>query len=166
MRALVKTRAGPGLDLLQVPDPVPGPDEVVIRVEAAGVCGSDVARFVWTRNYDAGAAKAMTDDLPRIMGHEFAGVVDALGPDVTGVRVGDRVGVMNILGCGRCAACHRGMPNVCVERRTIGVLHLELETPAVHDDLDPSRTTRDDDRAACRRLVRCRRLATGRRLAT
>jgi L-iditol 2-dehydrogenase len=121
MRALVKTRAGPGLDLLQVPDPVPGPDEVVIRVEAAGVCGSDVARYVWTRNYEAGAAKAMTDDLPRIMGHEFAGVVDALGPDVTGVRVGDRVGVMNILGCGRCAACHRGMPNVCVERKTIGV---------------------------------------------
>lgn len=121
MRALVKTRAGPGLELLRVPDPVPAPGEVVLRVDAAGVCGSDVARFSWTRNYEAGGAKAMTRDLPRIMGHEFAGTVAELGPDVVGLRVGDRVGVMNVLGCGRCEACHRAMPNVCAERRTIGV---------------------------------------------
>ena len=57
MRALVKTRAGPGLELLRVPDPVPAPGEVVLRVDAAGVCGSDVARFIWTRNYEAGAPR-------------------------------------------------------------------------------------------------------------
>lgn len=121
MRALVKTRPGPGLDLLRVPDPVPGPSDVVVRVEAAGVCGSDVARYVWTRNYEAGGAKSMTTDLPRIMGHEFAGTVIEVGPDVRRVRVGDRVGIQNVLGCGRCEACRRGMPNVCAERRTIGV---------------------------------------------
>lgn len=121
MRALVKTRPGPGLDLLRVPDPVPGPAEVVVRVEAAGVCGSDVARYVWTRNYEAGGAKSMTGDLPRIMGHEFAGTVLEVGPEVRRVQVGDRVGVQNVLGCGRCAACLRGMPNVCAERQTIGV---------------------------------------------
>jgi len=121
MRALVKTKPGPGLDLLRVPDPVPGPGEVVVRVEAAGVCGSDVARYVWTRNYEAGAAKSMTDDLPRILGHEFAGTVVETGPDVRRVTVGDRVGIQNVLGCDRCEACRRGMPNVCAERRTIGV---------------------------------------------
>jgi threonine dehydrogenase-like Zn-dependent dehydrogenase len=121
MRALVKVRPGRGLELLEVPDPVPGPGEVLLRVEAAGVCGSDVARYVWTRNYEAGAAKAMTDDLPRIMGHEFAGEVVAVGSDVTTLQPGSRVGVTNILGCGRCEACHRGMPNICVERKTIGV---------------------------------------------
>jgi threonine dehydrogenase-like Zn-dependent dehydrogenase len=121
MRALVKTKAGPGLDLLRVPDPVPGPDEVLVRVEAAGVCGSDVARFVWTRNYDGGGAKAMTRDLPRIMGHEFAGTAIEVGAEVRTARPGDRVGVLNIIGCRRCEACLRGMPNVCVERKTIGV---------------------------------------------
>jgi threonine dehydrogenase-like Zn-dependent dehydrogenase len=121
MRALVKSRPGRGLDLVEVPDPVAGPGEVLLRVEAAGVCGSDVARYVWTRNYEAGAAKAMTEDLPRVMGHEFSGQVVAVGPDVETATVGDRVAVMNILGCGRCDACHRGMPNVCARRRTIGV---------------------------------------------
>lgn len=121
MLALVKTRAGPGLELLRVPDPVPGPSEVLLRVEAAGVCGSDVARYVWTRNYEAGGAKAMTQNLPRIMGHEFAGTVVEVGADVQRVQVGDHVGVQNVLGCGRCEACQRGMPNVCAERRTIGV---------------------------------------------
>jgi threonine dehydrogenase-like Zn-dependent dehydrogenase len=121
MRALVKSRPERGLDLLAVADPVPAPDEVLMRVSAAGVCGSDVARYAWTRNYEAGGAKAMTDDLPRIMGHEFAGEVVEVGSEVRTVRPGDRVGVMNILSCHRCEACHRGMPNTCVERRTIGV---------------------------------------------
>lgn len=121
MRALVKVRPERGLELAEVPDPVPASDEVLVQVSAAGVCGSDVARYVWTRNYEAGAAKAMTDDLPRIMGHEFAGRVVAIGSEVRAARVGDRVGVMNILSCHRCEACHRGMPNTCVDRRTIGV---------------------------------------------
>lgn len=121
MRALVKSSPGRGLDLLEVPDPAQGPAEVLLRVEAAGVCGSDIARYVWTRNYEAGAAKSMTDDLPRILGHEFSGQVAAVGSAVRSVAVGDRVGVMNILGCGRCETCHRGLPNVCAARKTIGV---------------------------------------------
>ena len=123
MRALVKTRPARGLELLEVPDPVPGAGEVLLRVGAAGVCGSDVARYVWTRNYEAGGAKAMTADLPRIIGHEFAGTVEALGPaaDAGPPAVGDRVVVQNILGCWRCDECLRGMPNLCVDRRTLGV---------------------------------------------
>lgn len=123
MRALVKVRPARGLELLEVPDPVAGPGEVLLRVGAAGVCGSDVARYVWTRNYEAGGAKAMTADLPRIIGHEFAGTVEALGPGVdrAAPALGDRVVVQNILGCWRCEECQRGMPNLCVDRRTLGV---------------------------------------------
>lgn len=121
MKALVKSRPARGLDLLEVPNPVPETGEVLIRVDAAGVCGSDVARYVWTRNYEAGAAKAMTDNLPRIMGHEFAGTVVELGPGIRTVAIGDRVGVQNVLGCWRCAECERGLPNLCRERGTLGV---------------------------------------------
>jgi threonine dehydrogenase-like Zn-dependent dehydrogenase len=121
MRALVKTAPRRGLDLLEVDEPVAGPSEVVVRVAAAGVCGSDVARYVWTRNYEAGGAKSMTADLPRIMGHEFAGTIVAAGSEVRRFGVGDRVGIQNVLGCGRCEACRRGTPNICADRRTIGV---------------------------------------------
>jgi (R,R)-butanediol dehydrogenase/meso-butanediol dehydrogenase/diacetyl reductase len=55
------------------------------------------------------------------MGHKSSGIVAALGSGVTGFEVGDRIAIQNILGCGRCEACHRGMPNVCDYRRTIGV---------------------------------------------
>lgn len=121
MRALVKSKPGRGLDLVDVPDPVPRPGEVLIRVGASGVCGSDVARYVWSRNYEAGAAKDMTRDLPRILGHEISGLVVELGPKVSTINEGDRVAVQNILGCWRCGSCRRGMPNVCDTRRTIGV---------------------------------------------
>lgn len=121
MKALVKVRPEHGLDLLDVPEPVAGPGEVVIRVEAAKVCGSDIGRYQWTRNYADGAAKAMVHDLPRILGHEYSGTVVTVGPDVTTVREGDRIAVCAMLGCGRCPACDRGLPNVCRDRKTLGV---------------------------------------------
>ncbi len=121
MRALVKTRPGPGMDLMDVPDPVAGPGEVVIRVEAAGVCGSDIARYVWTRNHEPGAAKDMSKDLPRILGHEYAGVVVEVGSGVSSSRVGERIAVQNVLGCSACRECDAGMPNLCRVRKTLGV---------------------------------------------
>jgi threonine dehydrogenase-like Zn-dependent dehydrogenase len=121
MRALVKSRPGPGLDLLDVADPVPGRDEVVIRVEAAGVCGSDIARYAWTRNHEPGAAKDMSGDLPRILGHEYAGVVVQTGPGVPAELVGTRIAVQNILSCRACRECDAGTPNLCRVRRTLGV---------------------------------------------
>lgn len=118
MQALVKTRPGPGLELAEVPEPRPGPGEVLVRVAVAAVCGSDVARYRWSRNYEAGAAKDMTRDLPRILGHEFSGIVDE-GAD--GVPAGSRVAIRNILGCGHCRSCVVGYASTCTRRRTIGV---------------------------------------------
>ena len=79
MRALVKSAPAPGLDLREVAEPDPGPGEVVIAVGAAAVCGSDVARYEWAEPYWSGNAKDMTRDLPRVLGHEFAGTVVGLG---------------------------------------------------------------------------------------
>jgi threonine dehydrogenase-like Zn-dependent dehydrogenase len=121
VKALVKVRPEPGLDLLEVAEPTPGPGDVVLRVEASIVCGSDIGRYRWTRNYEAGAAKAMTEDLPRILGHEFAGTVTAVGDRVANARVGQRVAVRSTLGCGTCPECRIGYINVCRTRKTIGV---------------------------------------------
>jgi threonine dehydrogenase-like Zn-dependent dehydrogenase len=121
VRALVKSRPGRGLDLLEVSDPAPGDGEILLEVAAAGVCGSDVARFVWTRNHEAGAAKSMADDLPRVLGHEYAGTIVEIGPEVDPALIGRRAVVQNVLSCGRCEACGQGTINLCAERRTLGV---------------------------------------------
>ena len=121
MRALVKSAPAPGLDLREVAEPDPGPGEVVIAVGAAAVCGSDVARYEWAEPYWSGNAKDMTRDLPRVLGHEFAGTVVGLGLGVNEDLDGQRVAVRNILGCGNCVNCCQGSENACHSRRTIGV---------------------------------------------
>ena len=85
MKALVKTVAGPGLTLCDVPVPAIRDDEVLIRVRAAGVCGTDVHIYTWDR-WAASRCRP-----PFIVGHEFAGDVAAVGALVTSVAVGDRV---------------------------------------------------------------------------
>ena len=88
MLALRKTRPGFGLEALEVPEPgAPGPGQVAVRVEAVGICGSDVHAYEWTDGY-----QFMVPHLPLTMGHELAGTVDAVGPGV-GVRPGTRVSV-------------------------------------------------------------------------
>ena len=88
MLALRKTQPGFGLEAVEVPEPgAPGPGQVSIRVEAAGICGSDVHAYEWTDGYDF-----MTPHLPLTMGHEVAGTVLAAGPGA-GLAVGTRVAV-------------------------------------------------------------------------
>jgi len=88
------------------PDPTPGPGEVLVAVEACGVCGTDL--------HIADGHFAPTP-YPIIPGHEFSGTVVDLGPDVTtGVAVGDRVAVDPSLFCGHCANCRRGRGNLCL----------------------------------------------------
>ena len=100
------------LELRQVPDPVPGPGEALIRVRAVGICGSDVECYQGTHplpNY------------PRLPGHEFAGEIAAVGPDWSGPPVGARVAVDPALHCGRCYACRIGRHNCCTNVSIAGV---------------------------------------------
>jgi len=87
MRALAKVRPGPGAELIQRPAPLPGPGEVLIRVEAASICGTDHHLFTW----DDWAAENLVP--PRILGHEIAGTVVGTGSGLTRVKEGDLVGV-------------------------------------------------------------------------
>jgi S-(hydroxymethyl)mycothiol dehydrogenase len=96
---------GKGLpvELTSILVPDPGPGEALVRVQACGVCHTDL-------HYREGG---INDDFPFLLGHEAAGIVEAVGPDVTGVKPGDFVVLNWRAVCGRCRSCLRGRPNLC-----------------------------------------------------
>jgi D-arabinose 1-dehydrogenase-like Zn-dependent alcohol dehydrogenase len=112
MRALRLPRIGtsPVVDLIDVP--APSANEVLIRVHAAGICGSD---------HHIIAGHNPLPEYPRTLGHEMAGEVTALGSDVRGVEVGDRVAVNFLISCGSCDYCLAGRTSLCVGRLGLGV---------------------------------------------
>ena len=116
MRAARFTRPGEPLQVLQVPIPRPGPQEVLIRVRAAGLCGSDV--------HIAIEGITPVGFSPITLGHEPAGEVVEVGQGVTGWSAGDRVTVLALQSCGRCENCVRGAMQVCSTRRIAGI-HLD-----------------------------------------
>jgi len=111
MKALVLV-AYNRLEYLEVPDPAVGPEEVVIRVEACGICGSDV------HGLDGSTGRRIP---PVIMGHEAAGVVEEVGRDAGRWRAGDRVAFDPTISCGACHFCRQGLTNLCDTRRVLGV---------------------------------------------
>ena len=111
MKALVLTRYNQ-FELQDAPDPVPGPEEVLIEVRACGICGSDV------HGMDGSTGRRLP---PIIMGHEAAGVITRLGPQVAGWQAGDRVTFDSTVSCGKCHFCVRGQINLCDRRRVLGV---------------------------------------------
>ena len=115
MRALVKERAAPGLTLAQVEKPAPGPDDVLIRVRMASICGTDM--HIW--NWDDWAAK--TVPVPLVTGHEYMGVVEAVGDEVTDVEVGARVSGEGHIPCGKCRNCLSGRAHICANTKGVGV---------------------------------------------
>ena len=115
MRALAKTHAGPGVEMIERPVPAPGAGEVLLRVDAASICGTDLHLFQW----DEWAAENL--EPPRILGHELAGTVIGIGSGVTRVREGDLVGVESHLFCWECAQCKRGEMHLCRDLQVIGV---------------------------------------------
>lgn len=115
MNALVKTAPAPGLALQQRPDPKPGPGEVVVRVKATSLCGTDAHIYNW----DDWAGSRI--HLPRIIGHEMCGDVIELGQGVTSVAVGDYVAAESHLTCGLCFQCRTGQAHVCKSYRILGV---------------------------------------------
>src|SRR5690554_4729601 len=100
---------GRPLELADVPDPAPGPGEVLLRVDACGICGSDLHA---------------SDQLPLadlVLGHEFCGTVAETGPGVTERRAGDRVVALSLPTRGKCVACATGRVGKCSEALMVGI---------------------------------------------
>jgi L-iditol 2-dehydrogenase len=100
------------LDLVEFPLPAIGPEDILIRVKACGICGSDI------HGYDGSTGRRIP---PLVMGHEAAGVVDAVGGAVTQFHPGDRVTFDSTVSCGKCFNCRAGRINLCDARRVLGV---------------------------------------------
>ena len=100
------------LELADLPAPTPAPDEVLIRVAACGICGSDV------HGYDGSSGRRIP---PIVMGHEAAGVIAAVGSAVENFSSGDRVTFDSTVYCGECPNCRRGNVNLCDRRQVLGV---------------------------------------------
>ncbi|MGB2861908.1 MAG: alcohol dehydrogenase catalytic domain-containing protein, partial [Sedimentisphaerales bacterium] len=111
MKALIYTKPY-SFEYSDFPDPVPGDDDVLIRVKACGICGSDVHGFT---------GKTGRRIPPLIMGHEAAGIVERLGKNVSGFEKGDRVCFDSTVYCNKCEACLSGLFNRCDKRQVLGV---------------------------------------------
>ena len=98
------------IEYRKVAVPEPGPGELLVRVAASGICGSDLATYRGTHPYK----KA-----PIILGHELTGTVVRVGPEVTGFRPGDEVCAAAFSPCDRCPACRRGDPHLCSDRSNL-----------------------------------------------
>ncbi len=112
---LVKQDRAPGAVYKEVPVPVIGANEVLVRVKASSICGTDMHIYNW----DDWAASAVLT--PNVFGHEFAGIVEEVGDQVRNVKVGDRVSGEGHIVCGTCRACRTGNAHVCPNTRSFGI---------------------------------------------
>ncbi len=108
----------PKLEVRDWPDPEPGPKDVVLAVQACGVCGSDM-HFYETDKDNYILYPGLTK-FPTILGHEFSGKVVEAGPEVETLKVGDMVTVEEMIWCGRCIPCRNGYPNHCTNLEELG----------------------------------------------
>ncbi len=115
MWAVRKERPAPGLELVEVPVPAIRPDEVLVRVEAASVCGTDLHVYNW----DDWARQRIRP--PLVLGHELAGTVVEAGPLVRNARAGDYVSAESHVTCGVCFHCRTGRAHMCEQTRILGV---------------------------------------------
>ncbi|HOW64514.1 MAG TPA: galactitol-1-phosphate 5-dehydrogenase [Candidatus Paceibacterota bacterium] len=111
MKALILTEYK-HLEMTEMPLPECGPEELRVRVQSCGICGSDV------HGYDGSTGRRIP---PIVMGHEAAGIVEAIGQKVTRFRPGDRITFDSTIYCGRCEYCRLGQVNLCDHRRVLGV---------------------------------------------
>ena len=116
MDAIVKPTAGPGLELRQVPVPVPKAGEVLIKIHKTAICGTDVHIYNW----DPWAAEHIKHP-PMTIGHEYVGEIAKLGEGVTGLHVGQRVSGEGHITCHHCRNCHTGNIQWCKDTVSVGV---------------------------------------------
>jgi threonine 3-dehydrogenase len=113
MKALIKMTAGPGLAMGELPEPVPGPNDILIKIVKTAICGTDMHIYHW----DAWAQKTLR--LPMPIGHEYCGHIVQMGSEVRGFDLGDRVSGEGHITCGHCRNCRAGRRHLC--RNTVGV---------------------------------------------
>ncbi|MGH2660003.1 MAG: L-threonine 3-dehydrogenase [Actinomycetota bacterium] len=116
MRALRKMRPGPGAELDEVLVPRPEEGEVLVRVHAASVCGTDLHIYEWNE-----WAAARIQRTPMTFGHEVAGTVEAVGPEVHHIQPGAFVAAETHIACGHCSTCRTGRAHICENLRILGV---------------------------------------------
>lgn len=115
MDALVKTEAGKGLTLMQIPVPTPGMGEVLIKIRKTAICGTDVHIYNW----DSWSEQHIKP--PMAVGHEYVGEIAELGEGVSGLHVGQRVSGEGHIVCGHCRNCRSGNGQWCVHTKGVGV---------------------------------------------
>lgn len=115
MRALVKAKPEKGIWMQEKPVPVPGHNDVLIKITKTSICGTDLHIYKW----DEWAQK--TIKTPMIIGHEYVGYVAAVGSEVLNVKEGDRVTGEGHIACGHCRNCRRGRQHICEKTVGIGV---------------------------------------------
>jgi threonine dehydrogenase-like Zn-dependent dehydrogenase len=108
----------PKLEVKEVPDPTPGPKDVVLKVRACGVCGSDV--HFYETDSDGYMLYPGLTKFPCVIGHEFSGEVVEVGSEVKDLKVGDMVTAEEMIWCGECVPCRNGYPNQCLNLEEIG----------------------------------------------
>ena len=114
LKAVMKTKPLPGVEVMEIPRPTPAPDEALIKVRSAAICGSDLGIYHYTPAYSK-------MKLPVVMGHEFSGEIIETGSKVKGYTVGDRVLSESVKACGVCEFCKTGMSNLCDESTLFGI---------------------------------------------
>src|SRR6195256_4119024 len=115
MNALRKMRAGAGLSLESAPVPSVGQTDVLVRVTAASICGTDLHIYGWDRWSQRRIKPPVT------LGHEFSGVVENVGEEVSAVKAGDFVSAEMHVNCGHCHQCRLGQAHICQNLRIIGI---------------------------------------------
>jgi threonine 3-dehydrogenase len=116
MLAVVKSDIKKGAELREVPVPTPGPGDVVVKVKAAAICGTDSHIYEWNAWAQNAGIK-----LPTIMGHEFSGEVVSIGEGVKNLKVGDYVAGETHIPCGECYQCRNGQQHICRNLKMFGV---------------------------------------------
>ncbi len=115
MLAVVKPEPAPGTEIREVPKPQFGPSDVLVKVKMASICGTDLHIYEW----DQWAQRRIHP--PLIPGHEFCGIVEAVGKEVTSVKEGDFVSAEMHVACGKCLQCRTGEAHICQHVKIIGV---------------------------------------------
>jgi threonine 3-dehydrogenase len=116
MKAVAKTKSAPGADIIEIDIPTPGPDQVLVKVLATSICGTDLHIFQWNE-----WAQSRIKNLPKVMGHELCGEIVELGRNVQNLKKGDIISAETHIACGHCYLCQTGNAHICVNGSIFGV---------------------------------------------